>query len=293
MLISGVLRQILTRLLVGSQAMAFLIDPEIADRVDRIEIDFNRYGVDAYGVSKKELARMYTIMSKLYHRYFTVRVSGIEHVPSSGRAMLVGNHSGGVALDGTIVSASMFLEAEPPRLVQAMVDKFMNRVPFMAQLNSRLGQLTGLPEHALRLLEDERLLMVFPEGHRGTAKLYGDRNSLVRFGTGFIRLALQTKTPVVPFAFIGGGDAVPTITNLEGVAKLFGLPYLPITPYLLPIPRPVALEVYYSEPMHFEGTGNEDDIVIQGYVEQVRARISELIDRGVKIRLGRGEASFS
>ncbi|MBL4635280.1 MAG: acyltransferase family protein [Kofleriaceae bacterium] len=273
--------------------MAFLIDPEIADRVDRIEIDFNRYGVDAYGVSKTELARMYTIMSKLYYRYFTVRVSGIEHVPSSGRAMLVGNHSGGVALDGTIVSTSMFLEADPPRLVQAMVDKFMNRVPFMAQLNSRLGQLTGLPEHAVRLLEDDRLLMVFPEGHRGTAKLYGDRNSLVRFGTGFIRLALQTKTPVVPFAFIGGGDAVPTITNLEGVAKLFGLPYLPITPYLLPIPRPVALEVYYSEPMHFEGTGNEDDVVIQGYVEQVRARISELIDRGVKIRLGRGEASFS
>ncbi len=293
MLIFGVLDQTPTGLLVGSQAMAFLIDPEIADRVDRIEIDFNRYGVDAYGVSKKELARMYTIMSKLYYRYFTVRVSGIEHVPSSGRAMLVGNHSGGVALDGTIVSASMFLEAEPPRLVQAMVDKFMNRVPFMAQLNSRLGQLTGLPEHALRLLEDERLLMVFPEGHRGTAKLYGDRNSLVRFGTGFIRLALQTKTPVVPFAFIGGGDAVPTITNLEGVAKIFGLPYLPITPYLLPVPRPVALEVYYSEPMHFEGTGNEDDIVIQGYVEQVRARISELIDRGVKIRLGRGEASFS
>lgn len=273
--------------------MAFLVDPEIADRVDRIEIDFNRYGVDAYGVSKKELARMYTLMAKIYYRYFSVRVNGIENVPSAGRAMLVGNHSGGVALDGAIVTASMLLEAEPPRLVQAMVDKFINRVPFMSKLTSRLGHLTGLPEHAQRLLEDERLLMVFPEGHRGTAKLYGDRNSLVRFGTGFIRLALQTKTPIVPFAFIGGGEAVPTVTNLEGVAKLFGLPYIPVTPYILPIPRPVPLEIYYSEAMYFEGTGNEDDVVIQGYVEQVRARIAELIERGVRIRLGRGEASFS
>ncbi len=273
--------------------MALFVDPEIEDRVNRLEVGFNRYGVDSYGVSKRELTRMYTFLAKMYRNYFTVRVSGIEHVPKHGRGMLVGNHSGGVALDGAIVTASMLLEADPPRLVQAMVDKFMNRVPFISQFANRLGHLTGLPEHAVRLLNDDRLLMVFPEGHRGTAKLYGDRNSLVRFGTGFIRLALQTKTPIVPFAFIGGGDAVPTIVNLEKSAKLFGLPYFPVTPYLLPIPRPVSLEIYYSEPMHFEGTGNEDDLVIAGYVEQVRERISGLMERGVAIRMGRGEASFS
>jgi len=172
-----------------------------------------------------------------------------------------------------------------------MADKFIERMPFGAMLLSRLGHLTGLPEHALKLLNDDRLLMVFPEGHHGTAKLYGDRNSLVRFGTGFIRLALQTKTPIVPFAFIGGGDAIPTIANLEKTGKFLGLPYLPVTPYGLPLPRPVALEIYYSEPMLFEGTGNEEDRVIQGYSDQVRERIATLIERGVRIRTGRGEAS--
>jgi 1-acyl-sn-glycerol-3-phosphate acyltransferase len=271
--------------------MALLIDDEIRSRVDRLEIEFNRYGVDAYGVSKKQLARMYTVLSIFYRRYFDVTVRGIEHVPARGRAMLVGNHSGGVALDATIVMASMLLEAEPPRLAQAMVDKFIGYLPFATYFTTRLGHLVGLPEHAVRLLEDDRLLMVFPEGHRGTAKLYGDRNSLVRFGSGFMRLALQTRSPIVPFAFIGGGEAIPTIANLEKTGKFFGLPYLPLTPYLLPLPRPVPLEVYYSEPMVFEGTGNEEDKVIMGYVEQVKERIAELIERGVRIRKGRGEAS--
>ncbi len=271
--------------------MAWFADKDISERVDRMEVEFNQFGVDAYGVSKKELVRTYTLLAFFYRKYFDVTVNGIEHVPARGRAMLVGNHSGGLALDGAIVTGSMLLEAEPPRLVQAMTDKFINSLPFGSLFSSRLGHLTGLPEHATRLLEDERLLMVFPEGHLGTAKLYGDRNSLVRFGTGFMRLALRTKSPIVPFAFLGGGDAIPTIANLEKTGKLLGLPYLPITPYLLPLPRPVSLELYYSEPMVFEGTGNEDDAVIQDYVDLVKERIAGLIERGAKIRLGRGESS--
>ncbi|HVY48769.1 MAG TPA: 1-acyl-sn-glycerol-3-phosphate acyltransferase, partial [Minicystis sp.] len=179
--------------------MAFLIDEQIAERVKRIEIPFNAYGVDPYGISQKYLARAFTALSFLYKHYFSVRSVGVEHVPKRGRAMLVGNHSGGVAIDGAMVIASMFLEMEPPRLAQGMVEKFMNRVPFMSLWSNRTGQFTGLPEHAARLLEDERLLMVFPEGARGTAKLYKERHSLVQFGTGFVRLAQKTKTPIVPF----------------------------------------------------------------------------------------------
>src|SRR4029077_13360162 len=98
-----------------------------------------------------------------------------------------------------------------PRLAQGMLEKFINRVPFASLWSNRCGQFTGLPEHAVRLLEDDRLLMVFPEGARGTAKLYKERHSLVQFGTGFMRLSLRTKTPIVPFGFIGGGEAVPTV----------------------------------------------------------------------------------
>jgi 1-acyl-sn-glycerol-3-phosphate acyltransferase len=259
---------------------------EIAERVERLELPFDARGVDNYGVSKWHLDKAFRLASLLYKNYFQVRCSGIEHVPPRGRAMLVGNHSGGVALDGLMAIASCFFELEPPRLAHAMAEKFINTFPFASVWASRCGQLTGLPEHAQRLLEDDRLLLVFPEGARGTAKLWKDRWSLIDFGTGFVRLALRTRTPIVPFGFIGGGDAIPTITNLYRIGKLMGVPYLPVTPWLLPVPRPVRLEIHYGTPLRFEGTGSEDDGVIAGYVEQVKSSIAALIEQGREARRG-------
>jgi len=255
---------------------------EISTRVDRLELPFDARGVDEYGVSKWHLAVAFRVLTLLYRKYFHVRADGLQHVPPRGRAMLVGNHSGGIALDAAMVIASCFLELDPPRLAQGMAEKFLNRFPFASMWTARCGQLTGLPEHALRLLESDRLLLVFPEGARGTAKLWKDRFSLVDFGTGFMRLALRTRSPIVPFAFIGGGDAVPTVTNLYKVGKLIGVPYLPVTPWLLPVPRPVPLSVHFCEPLRFEGTGEEDDEIIQRSVDQVKERIAGMIERSRK-----------
>lgn len=262
------------------------VDSEVRERLDQLEIPFNEYGVDPYGVSKQYLGPFFSSLKLLYRHYFSVESFGIEHVPRYGRAMLVGNHSGGVAIDGAMVIASTFFEMDPPRLAQAMAEKFLNKLPFASQITSRLGHLTGLPEHAERLLSDERLLMVFPEGARGTAKLYKERYSLVHFGSGFMRLAMKMKTPIVPFAFLGGGEAVPTISNAYTLGRLIGVPYVPITPWGVAVPIPAKLEVYYSAPMIFDGTGSEDDEVVQTYVDQVKERIAGLIEVGRKRRKG-------
>lgn len=258
----------------------YLIDEDIAARVRRLELPFNEFGLDPYGISQEYLAVFFSLLNRLYRDYFTVRCHGLEHVAGSGRAMVVGNHSGGLPVDGAMVIASLFLEMNPPRLAQGMVEKFAQRWPLLSHWFSRIGQFTGIPEHAERLLDDDRLLLVFPEGARGTGKLYRDRYKLERFGTGFVRLALHTKTPIVPFAFIGGEEALPTAFHLKRVAKLLGVPYIPVPPYLLPLPMPVHCEIYYGEPMAFEGAGNEADHVIEGYVAQVRAEIEGLIERG-------------
>jgi 1-acyl-sn-glycerol-3-phosphate acyltransferase len=268
--------------------LSLLVD-EVRERIGRLEIPFNACGVDPYGIARDNLTVFYASLGFLYRRYFRVRAFGLDHVPPRGRAMLVGNHSGGVAIDGAMVIASMFFELEPPRLAQGMVEKFINKVPFGSQWSNRCGQFTGLPETAEKLLEDERLLMVFPEGARGTAKLYKERYSLVHFGTGFVRLAMKTRTPIIPFGFIGGGEAIPTIANSYALGKLMGAPYVPITPYLLALPLPVRLEVHYGEPIVIEGTGSEDDEVIAGHVDRVKARIAELIEVGRRHREGAPE----
>jgi hypothetical protein len=74
------------------------------------------------------------------------------------------------------------------------------------------------------------------------------------------------------------------------LGRLVGVPYIPLTPWLLPVPRRTSLEVYYDAPILLEGTGNEEDEVIAGHVERIKGRIGALIESGVKIRRGKGEA---
>ncbi|HEY1694914.1 MAG TPA: lysophospholipid acyltransferase family protein [Polyangiaceae bacterium] len=266
--------------------MALRLDKEVRNRVARLELPFNALGIDRYGISRKHLRISLTALSALYRYYFSVETRGIGHVPASGRAMIVGNHSGGIAIDGAMVIASCLLEMNPPRLAQGMVEKFLNRIPFMSLWASRTGQFTGLPEHAERLLEEDRLLMVFPEGARGTAKLYKERYSLVDFGSGFVRLALKTRSPIVPVAILGGGEAFPTIANGYKLGRLFGVPYVPIVAYGVPVPLPAKIEIEYGPPLVFEGTGNEDDSIVFGYVDKVKETIAGMLAAGAKRRKG-------
>jgi 1-acyl-sn-glycerol-3-phosphate acyltransferase len=262
------------------------IEAQVREAVDRLELPFNALGLDPYGISKAHLCRFFTVLTVAYRYYFSVRVSGIDHVPPHGRAMLVGNHSGGIPIDATMVIASCLLEMNPPRLAQGMVERFLNRFPVASQWASRTGQFTGSPEHAQRLLEDDRLLLVFPEGSRGTAKLFRDRNSLAHFGSGFVRLALETRTPIIPFAVLGASEAFPTIANAYRLGRLLGVPYLPIVAYGLPIPLPAQVEIEFGAAIRFTGTGNEDDSIVAGYVDRVQSTIGRMLDAGARRRRG-------
>jgi 1-acyl-sn-glycerol-3-phosphate acyltransferase len=253
---------------------------EARARVESLGLPWNAYGSDPYGISKRDLIWFFMASTWLYRHYFRVRAVGCQQVPQRGRAMLVGNHSGGVALDALIVITAMFLEKDPPRLVQVMAEKFLARTPFASRWAARLGHLTGTPEHVERLLGDERLLLVFPEGARGTAKLFWDRHSLVQFGGGFLRSALQARCPIIPFGFVGGGDAIPTIANSYELGRLIGAPYVPFTPWVLPLPLPVPLAVCFGAPLTFEGRGNEDDATIESKVGEVKRRIADLVAEG-------------
>ncbi|MEM7138108.1 MAG: lysophospholipid acyltransferase family protein [Myxococcota bacterium] len=263
------------------------IDPEVAERIDALELSFNKFGVDPYGINKADLTRVVSAFAWIYRNYFKVDVYGLEHVPPHGRAVLVGNHSGGVAIDAMMVMGSMLLDAETPRLPQGMIDRFIHQFPGASKLMSRTGQFTGNPDQALRLLRDDRLVLVFPEGARGTAKLAKDADTLVGFGTGFLRLALETKSPIIPFGFVGGGEALPTIANLERLGKMVGVPYIPVTKWGVLVPKPTRFQLLYGQPMRFEGSGHERDDVCNAMVEEVKTKIRGLIQQGRALREGR------
>jgi 1-acyl-sn-glycerol-3-phosphate acyltransferase len=264
--------------------MSFLADPQVRRNVERLPIEFDDYGFDRFGLSKDSLARAYSPMAQVYRRYLKVTAFGLENVPAKGRSLIIANHSGGLGWDAAMILTSMLLNDDAPRLGQGMAEYFLTRTPFMRPWLRRLGHLTGLPEHGEQLLNDERLVMVFPEGARGAGKLYKDRYKLVRFGTGFMRLALKTSSPIIPCAFIGGEETFPQLYHIKWLAKLINGPFVPIAPQLLLLPLPVACQVYYGLPMHFEGDGSEPDHVIQEYIEVVRHSMERLISVGLDAR---------
>ncbi len=265
--------------------MPLYVDEMIRRNVERLELDFDRYGIDPFGVSKEALVGAYSPFAWLYRNYLHVSTFGMQHVPARGRALLICNHTGGIGTDAAMLMTSLLLNEDQPRLGHGMAEYFFNTWPFFSQLMARLGNLTGLPEHAELLLARERLVVAFPEGARGTSKLYKDRYRLERFGTGFMRLALKMRAPIVPIAFIGGEEAFPTLFHIEFLGKLVGAPVaVPVAPHLMLFPLPVSCQLHFGEPMQFEGDGRESDAVIDEYVAQVKARIGRLIDDGLAMR---------
>ncbi len=262
------------------------VDDELSERVERAGLGVNEYGYDRWGASTAAARRALSLLKVLYQRYFRVETRGLEKVPE-GRVLLISNHSAQLAYDGMLIAGAMLMEAEPPRFVRTMIERFFAEPPFVNLFMTRMGQLIGLPSHARRLLtEEEAAVLVFPEGERGGGKVWKDRYKIMGFGQGFLRLALETETPIVPIGFVGGEEMCPSLSRMEPLAKLFGVPYIPLTPTILPLPLPVKVLINFGEPIRFEGTGNEEDEVIRPMVERVEREVKALIDEGLELRQG-------
>ena len=155
-------------------------------------------------------------------------------------------------------------------------------------LFARVGQVEGVPENATRLLLQEEALLVFPEGVRGVAKTFEHRYELADFGSGFMRLAVETRSPIVPVAVVGAEEQYISVANFEGLAKLLGMPAFPIVPQiLLPgglFPLPTRYRLWFGEPMRFSGDPDEDDAVVEEKVWLVRQTVQAMLATALEQR---------
>ena len=274
-----------TRLRDALRAWTFeLGGPGTQERLEAITAPANEFGVDPYGFDVDFTVSAMAPFVWLYRKYFRVRTTGLEHVPADGRVLLVANHSGQLPFDAAMLGISLFVDKDPPRVARALVEKWVPRLPFVAPFYARLGQVVGTPENCRRLLAAGEAIMVFPEGVRGLNKPYSERYQLQDFGLGFLRLALETKTPIVPVGIVGAEEQAPAIANLPTLARLIGFPALPLTPTLVPLPLPTRYHLLFGEPLRFEGSADDEDAVLEAKVEQVRAAIRALLARGLAER---------
>ncbi|WP_028458124.1 lysophospholipid acyltransferase family protein [Chloroflexus sp. Y-396-1] len=249
------------------------------------------YSTDPFGMDREiiEIARPF--LTFMYTTWWRVTATGLEHVPAQGRALLVANHSGVLPWDGAMIATAVANEhpAQNERIVRSLHLHWFTTLPVIAPTLAALGQVPGIPENAIRLLEQDELVCVFPEGLKGVGKLFKDRYKLARFGRGgFVQAALRTQAPIIPVAVVGAEEIYPMLANAEGIAKLFGFPYFPLTPFfpwlglLGVIPLPTRWSITFCPPIatnEYEPAAADDPITVLALSEQVREIIQETINQ--------------
>ena len=244
---------------------------------------------DRFGFSPDVARRAMPIFHALYKLYFRVESHGHEHLPERGRAVLAANHAGLLPFDGAMTVVDVLLHTDPPRLARAIVDRWAGELPFVNVFYARVGQVIGTRENFADLLDDDQLVLVFPEGIDGIRKTITHRYRIQNFRVGFVEQALRAGAPIVPMAVIGSDDQTPILYDLKPLARALGLPVAPITPtfpWLGPLgllPYPVRYKIVYGEPLAFHerfGPEGADDARLVHYLaRQVRRAVQQLVDR--------------
>ena len=267
-----------------------MVDPEVAAALDAVPNEVNQLGYDSWGLNP-DAARVYFSIARHIYDYFRPNIVGIENLPK-GRVLIVPNHSGQVPFDGLVVAVACLLKAQLPRLVRAMAERWFPTLPWVNIAFSRSGVVVGDPINCKNLLEAENAILVFPEGAKGSGKIFQQRYQLRDFGRGFMRLALQTNTPIVPVGVVGGEESIISIANIKPLARMLGMPYVPVSPWLpvlgplAYLPMPGRFHVRFGKPLSFDGPFDDEDGEIDRKVRVVMDAVDGLITEGRANRKG-------
>jgi 1-acyl-sn-glycerol-3-phosphate acyltransferase len=223
----------------------------------------------------------------LYDRWWRVRVEGAHRVPAHGRALLASNHAGILPWDATMISVALLREHPLPRHPRFLVLNWAFDLPWISAFIRRVGGVVASPYNALRLLEQDQLVAVFPEGVKGTGKPFGERYRLQRFGRGgFVEIALRASAPIVPVAVVGSEEIYPKLADVPAVARVIGAPFFPVTPtfpWLGPlgvVPLPSKWRIEFCDPIdtaHYGPDAANDRGLVLELTEQVRETVQQAV----------------
>ena len=247
------------------------------------------YEVDDFGFDPELTDTVfYPLLRVLYRDWFRTEVFGIENVPDTGGALMVGNHSGTLALDAMMLAVALRDRHPHDRHLRLLGADLVFRVPVLSELARKAGATVACNPDAERLMSNGELVGVFPEGFKGIGKLYADRYKLQRFGRGgFVAAALRTGTPIIPVAIVGAEEIYPMLADLKPLARLLGMPYFPVTPTfpwlgplgLVPLPSKWLIQFCPPIPTAHLTEHADDPMVVYNLADQVRETIQATLHK--------------
>jgi 1-acyl-sn-glycerol-3-phosphate acyltransferase len=255
------------------------------------------YSEDAWGFDEDFAEAVFPIFRFLYDFWWRVEATGVQNVPAHGRGLLVANHAGSLfPFDASMMTMAVMREHPLPRWPRFMVLDWAFVLPFVSSFMRRVGGVPASPHNATSLLERDELVMVFPEGVKGTGKPFSDRYRLQRFGRGgFVEVALRTRSPIIPVAVVGSEEIYPKIADSQTLARAIGAPFAPITPtfpWLGPlglVPLPSKWRIEFCEPIDLSEhppEAAEDRGLVFDLSEQVREKIQAKVYENLVARGG-------
>lgn len=253
------------------------------ERLRSVPFNDAGYGYDLFGLEPTHAALALALLEPLYRCYFRVRSYGADHLPATGPAIVAGNHSGTLPVDGLMLWVDVLLQRQ--RVLRAVADYFVPGLPGVGTFMARGGMVEGTRGNLRVLLESGELVLIFPEGVPGIAKPFWERYRLRPFRVGHAELAIRHRVPVVPVAVVGAEEQMPLVARLPAGSWL---PYLPVP--VVPVPLPVRYHLRYGEPLHLH-TGlrpeeADDPEVVRKAAERVRQAVQALVDEGLRQREG-------
>ncbi|MDP2772371.1 MAG: lysophospholipid acyltransferase family protein [Nocardioides sp.] len=244
------------------------------------------YVVDEYGFDAEVTQRFFMAsLRPIAEKWFRIEVRGADNIPAEGGALVVSNHSGTIPVDGLMTMVS--IHDHTGRFLRPLGADLVFRLPFVSALARKGGATMACNEDAERMLRGGELVGVWPEGFKGIGKPYSDRYKLQRFGRGgFVSAAIRTGVPIVPLAVVGAEEIYPLVGNIPGLARVLGVPYIPITPFfpllgplgLVPLPSKWLLE--FGEPIRtdeYDGGASDDPMLVFNVTDQVRETIQQTL----------------
>ena len=251
------------------------------------------YREDEWGFDEEFADLVLPFLDFLYDRWWRVETVGATNVPGHGRALMVANHAGILPWDATMISMGLLREHPLPRYPRFLVLDWAFSLPWVSVAIRKVGGVAASPFNALRLLEQDQLVAVFPEGVKGTGKPFRERYRLQRFGRGgFVELALRTGAPIVPVAVVGSEEIYPKLGEAPPLARAIGAPFFPLTPlfpWLGPagvVPLPSRWMIEFCDPVptaHYGPDAADDRSLVLELSEQVRDTIqAKLLENVVR-----------
>jgi len=248
------------------------------------------YQVDEFGFDRELTDNvMMPLLRPLYEKWFRVETIGLHNVPADSGALLVANHSGTLPMDSVMTAVAVHEHHPANRHLRMLGADLVFRLPMISSIARKTGQTLACNPDAERLLRGGELVGVWPEGFKGVGKPYKDRYKLQRFGRGgFVSAALRTRTPIIPVSIVGAEEIYPKIGEIKLIARLFGLPYFPVTPTwpllgpLGAVPLPSKWYIEFGEPIQtdqYEPGAAEDPMLVFNLTDQVRETIQQTLYR--------------